>query len=218
METIHIIQVFIHNNNNTMIARLTGNLGKDMFTIASASIWAWKQDKEMVFVGDTLYNDTLYRGLAFSEALPDHEELPAITPSLEDYEEYRDRIKGLFSIFSTDIEKIVDYAQSLPDGPVTVISCTDQVRTDYYIEAMDTMGSDLFVAIGDPEVGSDQQVYYSPFREDMLNLILMIGADNLIIDDSPISWWGAYLNCRDSRVVCPRSIAPAMCLDNWTRI
>jgi len=193
-----------------MIARLTGDLGQDMFTIASASIWAWKQDMEMVFVGDTPYNDSLFRGLTFSEPDPAHEELPYIEPVLADYIEYQDRIKGLFSLSGDDIEKVVAYAITLPEEPITVLYTTPLTDPEFCKEAMHDLGGTT-VCIGDILL---DKVELCPFTNPMLLLTLMIGADNLIIADDAFSWWGAFLNCREGCKVigAEDTLYP---LDNW---
>lgn len=197
-----------------MITQLTGDIGQDMFRIATGSIWAWEKEEIMVFEGGTLYNESLYRNLTFTEPLDNPEILPDTKPVIADYLRYRDQIRNLFSIHSDTIEQVVAYAVTLPEAPITVINTSNTTSEDYIKTAISTIGTGVFIVTGDVQT-SEQDVDTCPLTEPEQILTLMIGADNLIISDSDLSWWGAFLNCReDAKIICP-TLTNNMICDNW---
>ena len=71
------------------------------------------------------------------------------------------------------------------------------------------------------------RVLYSPYKEEILDFVLMLLCKNVIIANSTFSWWGAYLNFnKDKHIIAPMSwfgpngpkdtqdIIP----DNWTQL
>jgi hypothetical protein len=83
---------------------------------------------------------------------------------------------------------------------------------DYYNKAMGMFENTTFIFISDDikwvkENFKSDNIIYSPFNDEIMDLTLMTMCDNNIIANSTFSWWGAYLNKNKNKTV----IAP----NNW---
>lgn len=111
---------------------------------------------------------------------------------------------------------------------------TNLSNTDYYKEAMNKFENKYFIFISDDinwcrENFKGENIIYSPFTDELQDLLLMSYCGNQIIANSSFSWWGAYLRKNeliDSKVIAPKQwfgprgpkdtqdIIP----DNWIKI
>jgi hypothetical protein len=83
---------------------------------------------------------------------------------------------------------------------------------DYYKKAMDMFPDNDFIFISDDikwvkENFVGENIKYSPFNDEIVDLKLMTMCDNNIIANSTFSWWGAYLNKNKNKII----VAPK----NW---
>ena len=80
---------------------------------------------------------------------------------------------------------------------------------DYYKKAMSMFEDTTFIFISDdiPWVKNNfvgDNIIYSPFNDDIIDLTLMSMCDNNIIANSTFSWWGAYLNQnKNKKIIAP---------------
>lgn len=80
---------------------------------------------------------------------------------------------------------------------------------EYYSQAMAMFKDTTFIFISDDiqwvkDNFSGDNIIYSPFKNEIMDLILMTMCDNNIIANSTFSWWGAYLNQnKNKKVIAP---------------
>jgi hypothetical protein len=110
---------------------------------------------------------------------------------------------------------------------------TNLDNTDYYKNAMEIIGNEgAFIFVSDDiewckENFKGDNIFYSPFNEELDDLLLMKLCDNQIIANSSFSWWGAWLNENENKMVIapenwfgPRGPKETQDLvpENWTKI
>jgi hypothetical protein len=80
---------------------------------------------------------------------------------------------------------------------------------DYYKEAMAYHPNSLFVITTDDMQWAKSNflgdnIFFSPFSDEINDLCLLMGCDHNIISNSTFSWWAAYLNENPNKmVICP---------------
>lgn len=79
----------------------------------------------------------------------------------------------------------------------------------YYEDAMDAMGDQVFIVFSDDIEWCKQnfkgrRLVFVSGHPDIYDLMLMSRCENHIIANSSFSWWGAYLNRRNKKVIAPR--------------
>lgn len=133
------------------------------------------------------------------------------------FKDFKSEIVQLFNIQKNNIELI---EKSIPfDKQITSIHVRrgDYLKNpdihpvceiDYYKKSMDLFKDSIFIFISDDmdwvkNNFKDNNIIYSPFDDEILDLTLMTLCDNNIIANSTFSWWGAYLNKKNSTVVSP---------------
>lgn len=77
---------------------------------------------------------------------------------------------------------------------------------DYYIEAMSKFKNCIFFIISDDIEWARQNlngnnIFYSSFNNEIDDFYSMICCDHNIISNSTFSWWGAYLNQKNDKIV-----------------
>jgi hypothetical protein len=81
----------------------------------------------------------------------------------------------------------------------------------YYNEAMKMFDNSTFIFISDDmkwvkENFKGDNIIYSPFNDEIMDLTLMTMCDNNIIANSTFSWWGAYLNKnKNKKIIAPKN-------------
>jgi hypothetical protein len=80
---------------------------------------------------------------------------------------------------------------------------------EYYKNAMNEFKNSFFIFISDDMEWvknnfKGDNIFYSPFKDEILDLTLMTLCDNNIIANSTFSWWGAYLNKKNNKVISPK--------------
>jgi hypothetical protein len=77
---------------------------------------------------------------------------------------------------------------------------------EYYTKAMETISEGEFIFVSDDiqwckDNFKGDNIKYSSFDNEIDDLSLITECDNVIISNSSFSWWGAYLNQNESKVV-----------------
>lgn len=96
-----------------------------------------------------------------------------------------------------------DYLKHSETHPVCGLS--------YYTEAMEMFKDTTFIFISDDiewvkENFKGNNIIYSPFNDEIMDLTLMTMCDNNIIANSTFSWWGAYLNKnKNKKIIAPKN-------------
>ena len=102
---------------------------------------------------------------------------------------------------------------------------------EYYNQAMNLIGDGNFIFIADDInwcqnnfIG--ENIFYSPFTNEINDLLLLIMCNNHILANSSFSWWGAYMCNKNNKVIVPSNwFGPNgpqdtqdIYLDNWIKI
>ena len=184
--------------------------------------------KDNIFAKITETNDYKFR-VGFTEPRFGYEELPyapgliltGFFQSEKYFYDYKDEIKDLFSIDKSNVEGFINSVRK-PNLSVTSIHIRrgDYVglsdmhclcTLDYYNDAMSCIGDSIFVIISDDiewakENLQGNNVYYSPFENEIDDFTMMTCCDNNVIANSSFGWWGAYLNKNDNKkIIAPKT-------------
>lgn len=150
--------------------------------------------------------------------------------------EFSTYIKSLVDIYEENNHlNISDYtAIHIRRGDYTNLThyYVDLASTDYYINAIELLGEKKFVIFSD-DIGFCSQ-YFSQFQgydfhyvagnNDYVDLCLMSNCKNNIIANSSFSWWGAYLNQKNGKVIMPKDWfvcgldSKDLYVDGWIKI
>jgi hypothetical protein len=184
--------------------------------------------KKNIFSKITESNDYKFR-VGYTEPRFGYEELPyapgliltGFFQSEKYFSDYEENIKNLFSIDTTNADKFINSIKK-PNTPITSIHIRrgDYVglsdmhslcSLEYYNMAMSSIGNSTFVIISDDiqwvkENIQGDNIYYSPFENEIDDFAMMTVCDNNIIANSSFSWWGAYLNQNnDKKIIAPKT-------------
>lgn len=136
------------------------------------------------------------------------------------FEDYKEEIVDLFELNYSIKQKVVNLFSTL-DGFVSVhVRRGDYLNNshihptcnlEYYHSAMSLFPNATFVFASD-DMGwvrsnfSGSNILYSPFDDEITDLMLMTLCSDNIIANSSFSWWGAYLNKNEEKkVVAPKN-------------
>jgi len=81
---------------------------------------------------------------------------------------------------------------------------------EYYLEAMKMFKNSTFLIFSDDinwckNNFKGNQFYFSETNNHWLDMAIMSKCDNYIIAASSFSWWGAWLNTKDKKVIAPKT-------------
>ena len=148
----------------------------------------------------------------------DHLFLEGYFQSEKYFKKYKKELQELFYL---DYTKILFFLESLPKNKdITSIHIRrgdylkfpgihDICSLEYYKNAMDIMVDNNFIIVSDDmdwcrENIKGENIYYSPFTDEIEDLLLISSCKNKIIANSSFSWWGAYLSDITSKVIAPK--------------
>lgn len=130
----------------------------------------------------------------------------------------KDEIINLFQFNPDKINSTKKYLERLGNKPKTSVHIRrgDYLKfknvhpvcdLDYYKRAIELIGDTTLIFISDDLswVKSYFDGIYSPYSDELDDLLLMTLCDNNIIANSSFSWWGAYLNKNENKkIISPR--------------
>lgn len=133
------------------------------------------------------------------------------------FKDFKKEIIDLFYFSKENIQKCNQFLMKFTNPNITSVhirrgdyqkfpnihpTCT----VEYYKEAMEKIGDSDFLFIADDMDWVEKNfkgnnIHYSPFDNEILDMTLMTMVDNNIIANSSFSWWGAYLNGYEDKIV-----------------
>ena len=139
------------------------------------------------------------------------------------FADFADHIRTLFYFDDATKAKVSDFFKTLPSGkPITTLHVRrgDYAKfpdvyfmqdVEYYTKAMEMFPDNnfVFLCFGQDKKWVEENfkgdnIFYSPFTEELEDLTLMIMGDNNIIANSTFSWWSAWFNANpQKKVVAP---------------
>jgi hypothetical protein len=160
------------------------------------------------------------------------------------FKKYSEEVKNLFHFSDEQKEKIQKHIDSI-GLPLTAIHVRrgDYLKhpnfhptcsVEYYknaMDAIDIIGDGNFIFISDDiewckENFKGENIYFSPFKNEIDDLLLISMCHNQIISNSSFSWWGAWMTNNNGIKIAPQKwfgdrgpkdvedIIP----DNWVKI
>ena len=137
------------------------------------------------------------------------------------FEDFKEEIKDLFHFPKDSIVRVDEELSKIEDKDITAVHVRrgDYLTNpdfhpvcskEYYTKAMEEMGDNNFIFVSDDiewckENFKGDNIFYSPFKEEIEDLALMSLSDNQIIANSSLSWWGAYLcDWDNNKVIAPK--------------
>lgn len=134
--------------------------------------------------------------------------------------DFKNEIRNLFYFDDVSINVVSKFLDTLNSKPI----CSVHVRRgdylkfpdihpvcsiEYYQKAMEQMGDCNFIFVSDSmdwvkENFKSDNIFYSPFNDEIMDMILMKTVGHNIIANSSFSWWGAWLNNHlDKKIIAP---------------
>ena len=140
------------------------------------------------------------------------------------FSDFSGYIKNLFHFDDITKEKVSEFISASPNGrPITAIHVRRgdygkfpdtyyMQEVEYYTNAMKLFPDNnyIFLCFGEDKKWVEENfqgdnVFISPFTEELDDLTLMMMADNIVIANSTFSWWSAWLGEKEGRkVVAPK--------------
>lgn len=137
--------------------------------------------------------------------------------------DFKDEIIKLFHFPAEIDQTVMEFLKNLNKENITVIHVRRgdylnhpdfhiELPKEYFIKGMSSLTNTHYIFISDDiewvkDNFKGENISYSQFNDELLDLRLMTLSNNLIISNSSFSWWGAFLNQNSNKVV----IAPK----NW---
>jgi hypothetical protein len=130
--------------------------------------------------------------------------------------DYKDNIKNLFIIDKTNSRFFLNSIKKdniqitsihIRRGDYVNLSHMHSLCSlEYYKEAIKHIDNSIFVIVSDDlewvkKNIYGEMIYYSPFDNELDDFSLMTCCDNNIISNSTFSWWGAYLNKKENKII-----------------
>ena len=81
---------------------------------------------------------------------------------------------------------------------------------EYYNKAMDIIGGGNFIVVSDDidwcmKNIKGENIHYSPFTDELDDLLLISSCKNKIIANSSFSWWSSYLSNNKGAIIAPKT-------------
>jgi hypothetical protein len=162
------------------------------------------------------------------------------------FDGYSEEVKSLFYFDKLDMQMVKEYLESeikIKDKITSIHVRRGDYLTkpnfhptcglEYYkkaIEILDDGNTDFIFVSDDIKWCRDNfkgdNIFYSPFTNELYDLYLLMNCNNHIIANSSFSWWGAYLCGQDNKVVSPKiwfgpegpQDTEDIYLDNWIKL
>jgi len=139
------------------------------------------------------------------------------------FKKYSNEIKNLFYFDNKSMKNIKDFLleKISNNGDITAVHVRrgDYLNNpnyhptcsiEYYKKAMKLLDNSnmKFIFISDDikwckENFNGDNIYFSPFTNEIDDLYLLLQCNNHIIANSSFSWWGAYLSPNNNKVIAP---------------
>ena len=143
--------------------------------------------------------------------------------SVKYFEHHHNEIFNLFDLGTERLKKCVEFQSEINPSVGEKITAVHVRRGDYltkpnfhpvctveyYQKAMEEIGGGIFIFVSDDmkwckENFKGDNIFYSPFTNELDDLSLINSCDNQIISNSSFSWWGAFLcNGEDNIIIAP---------------
>ena len=146
------------------------------------------------------------------------------------FEDQKDYIKALFQFPESTREKVADFlnetfhtVEASYNGKVRGVTTVHvrlgdyvskfshiyhQCSMRYYQEAMSMFPDSYFLFVSDDmqwvkENFQGDNVFYSPFTDELDDMCLLSSGDNIIMANSSFSWWASYLS-QAEKIIAPK--------------
>ena len=167
-------------------------------------------------------------GFSYSEIAPTKKwseglEIFGYFQSSKYFHDFKNEISKLFHFSKERVDRVCDFVNNIGnDNNITSVHVRrgdylnnpgyhPTCSVDYYKKSMDIIGDNntKFIFVSDDiEWCKDnfkaKNIYYSPFKNEIDDLCLLVQSNNHIIANSSFSWWGAYLCPHNNKVIAPR--------------
>lgn len=155
------------------------------------------------------------------------------------FEKYKDEIKQMYGGGVTYLDKVsihVRRGDYFDKGDFYVDLC----KTDYYHKAVAMFPNESFIVFCRDRQNLDRDIddraYVKDFMDDLginytiadeetdvQEMNMMSSSKGMIMANSTFSWWAAYLNPHNPKIVCPKQwfgdgVERCKLLDNWIKI
>jgi len=137
------------------------------------------------------------------------------------FKDFKTDIKNIFKLDEKYYGKINKFITTLPNqNNLTALHVRrgdylkfpgihDMCTLEYYNQAMDIIGDGNFIVVSDDMNWSrnnikGENIHYSPFTDELDDLLLISSCKNKIIANSSFSWWGGYISAGTSKVIAPK--------------
>tara|TARA_R110002167_G_scaffold83186_1_gene226314 strand:- start:315 stop:1100 length:786 start_codon:yes stop_codon:yes gene_type:complete len=137
------------------------------------------------------------------------------------FNDFKIDIKNIFKLDEKYHKKINKFIHTLPNNDnLTALHVRrgdylkfpgihDVCTLEYYNKAMDIIGNGNFIVVSDDmdwcmDNIKGENIYYSPFVDELDDLLLIGGCKNKIIANSSFSWWSAYLSNYGGITIAPK--------------
>jgi len=136
------------------------------------------------------------------------------------FKDFKTEIKNVFKLDKKHQIEINEFLKTIPNpNNLTAIHVRrgdylkfpgihDTCTLEYYTKAMDIVGGGDFIVISDDvdwcrDNIKGENIHYSPFTDELQDLLLISSCKNKIISNSSFSWWASYLSEFNGITIAP---------------
>jgi len=137
------------------------------------------------------------------------------------FKDFKNEIKNIFKLDKKYYEKINKFISTIPEqNNLTALHVRrgdylkfpgihDTCTLEYYDKAMNIIGKSNFIVVSDDMDWcknniKGENIYYSPFTDELQDLLLISSCKNKIIANSSFSWWSSYLSDKEGITIAPK--------------